>query len=247
MRRIALAASFVLAFVWWAAAAEPIVILATGQSNVVYRIPYPWEPAPNARSWNWNLTDGNIGTAFVPVQSQSINLSDRVASEVARRHPDQLVHVINIGFFGKSIAHWLPGAPAPDVFANILANVPPALSVAGATRVSDLLWWQGETPTDKPALYPEQFNAVMARFQAQPWFPRATPVTIFGVAPSGISKDANTDYYNSLLRKVAAQDPEVRQFIDTGALGEKHWLDTGHPNGLGFYVIGGMAAERIQR
>jgi hypothetical protein len=129
------------------------------------------------------------------------------------------------------------------VFANITANMPRALMRARASRIARLFWWQGETPTDQPERYPEDFEAVMERFWAQPWMPRTTPVTIFGVAPSRISKNAfNGDLYNGFLRK-AAGAPN-RQFFDTSTLDEEYWLDTGHPNGAGFYAIGQAAAKQ---
>jgi hypothetical protein len=202
------------------------------------------DPAKNARSWNWNFVDGHIGTAFTPLKDDSISLADRIASTIAKKRPDQTVYVINISFSGLSIAHWLPRAPAPDVFANILANVPKALASIGATRIDFLVWWQGENPTGQPTEYPDHFDAAMLRLQAEPWFPRTTPVMIFGVAPSRISKNPDYDFYNGLLREAAGRSPN-RQFFDTGILGEQYWLNAAHPNGMGFWTIGKMAAERL--
>jgi hypothetical protein len=251
MKCLLLAVSFVLAWAFAGAHAEPIVILTTGQSNMAYRIiigsggeRFRWDPAKNARSWNWNFVDGHIGTAFTPLKDDSISLADRIASTIAKKRPDQTVYVINISFSGLSIAHWLPRAPAPDVFANILANVPKAFASIGATRIDFLVWWQGENPTGQPTEYPDHFDAVMLRLQAEPWFPRTTPVMIFGVAPSRISKNPDYDFYNGLLREAAGRSPN-RQFFDTGILEEQYWLDAAHPNGMGFWTIGKMAAERL--
>ena len=195
-----------------------------------------------------NLKDGHVGNMFLPIPSTSINLSDRIASEMAKQMRST-VWVINIGFFAKSITHWLPGSSAPDAFANIRANVHRALAIAGVARIKYLFWWQGETPTDQPDLYPQQFDDVMTRFKAEPWFPRDTPVTVFGVAPSRISKNANSDHYNDLLRKAVDQEPATRRFLSTSFLDESLWLDTGHPNGGGFDVVGktagALAAERL--
>jgi hypothetical protein len=240
--RARLFAAAMLAAVWSSAAiAEPIFILVTGQSNSVYRIAYPWKPRHNALSWDWNLRDGHVGSVFRPISENAIDLGDSIASGIAARHRDELVYVVRIGFFAKSITHWLPGTPAPDVFANIMANVPLALRRARATRISHLFWWQGETPTDHPELYPQDFDAVMERFWSQPWLPRTTPVTIFGLAPSWISGHGFSDVYNALLRKAA--NAPYRQFFDTSAFDDRHWRDVGHPNGDGFYAIGQAAGR----
>lgn len=107
MKCLLLAVSFVLAWAFAGAHAEPIVILTTGQSNMAYRIiigsggeRFRWDPAKNARSWNWNFVDGHIGTAFTPLKDDSISLADRIASTIAKKRPDQTVYVINISFSG---------------------------------------------------------------------------------------------------------------------------------------------------
>jgi hypothetical protein len=123
--------------------------------------------------------------------------------------------------------------------------VPKALQTIGARRITHLFWWQGETPTDRPELYPEHFDAVMARLTAEPWMSPDAPIAIFGVAPSRISKNPNSDVYNRLL-KTAAAAPR-RHFIDTSLFGSEYWRDTAHPNGFGFYAIGQKAAAEISR
>jgi hypothetical protein len=227
----------------WAAHAEPIVILTTGQSNVVYRVVQAWEPSPNALRWDWDGNDGHVGSMFRPLLDSSITLSDRIASELAAPRVGP-VFSISIGFFAKSIAHWLPGSPAPDVFANIRANVPLALALAGVKKIDYLFWWQGETPTDKPDLYADHFDAVMARFQGEPWFPRTTPVMVFGLAPSHVSRSGFADYYNTLLQEAVAREPSTRRFLSSYDLDDTYWRDVGHPNGRGFLEIGTRAAER---
>ena len=104
-----------------------------------------------------------------------------------------------------------------------------------------MAWWQGEDQTGQPTKYPDHFGAVMLRLQAEPWFPRTTPVMIFAVAPSRISKNPDNDFYNGLLREAARRSPHI---LDTGILEEQHWLDAAHPNGMGFWMIGKMTRER---
>ena len=66
---------------------EPIVILATGQSNFVQTPAFSWSPESRAKIWNYNHADGHVGTAFVPLPSSTINVADKFASEIARRKP----------------------------------------------------------------------------------------------------------------------------------------------------------------
>src|SRR4029453_7642432 len=63
---------------------EPIVILATGQSNFVQTRSYTWSPESRAKTWNYNHIDGNIGNAFTALSSTTISVVDKFASEIAR-------------------------------------------------------------------------------------------------------------------------------------------------------------------
>jgi hypothetical protein len=77
--------------------------------------------------------------------------------------------------------------------------------------------------------------------RAEPWFPRTTPVMIFDVAPSRISKNPDYDFYNGLLREAARRSPN-RQFFDTGSW-RAALARCRPPNGMGFWMIGNMAGE----
>src|SRR5262245_22549923 len=72
---------------------DPIVILATGQSNFVQTPAFAWSPEPRAKVWNYNHTDGHVGSAFVPLPSSTINITDKFASELARLNPTKQVYL----------------------------------------------------------------------------------------------------------------------------------------------------------
>lgn len=222
---------------------EPIVILCAGQSNFVQRPAQTWIPAPNVLSWNWDDIDTHVGTAFVAVPGSTINLPEAIASFIAYENPLRPVYVIGIAIGSQSIAHWMTGTAAPDMYANTTANMVPALAAIGVSKIDYMFWWQGENQTASPELYVSNFNTVMDRFKAETWFPRATPVTIFGVAPSTISGSIITDTTNATLQAVVRSEPDVRRMVYTGTLGAAYWADTLHPNGPGFLALGQMGAN----
>jgi hypothetical protein len=226
---------------------EPIVILATGQSNFVQTPAFTWSPESRARLWNYNHADGNIGTAFVALPSTTINVADKFASEIARLNPTRSVYLINtaMAFSGNTISYWLPGTSSPDEYLQITNNVPAALAAIGASKVDMLLWYQGEAQT--PATcemhqYPADWEIFFGRLLLESWFPRATPVVIFGIAPATISGLISSDIQNGNLQAVVGADPDCRRFIYSGALAAGYWLDTAHLTSAGYDQLGKMAA-----
>ena len=224
---------------------DPIVILATGQSNFVQRPSLAWSPSSNALAWNWNDVDGSVGTAFEAIPSTTINLPEKVASDIAATYPGRPVYIIGIAIGSQDISHWMAGATAPDMYANITANVVPALALIGVNHINFLLWWQGENQTAFPENYIDNFNTVMTRFQGESWFPRATPVVIYGLAPTTISGDIQTDTTNARLQAAARAETSTRRFIYTGDFNASYWADTLHPNAAGFFAMGEQASNAI--
>jgi len=229
----------------------PIVILATGQSNFVRAETLSWTPAPNVFSWNFNgsitFVDGAVGTSFVPLTSNFttvIRQPEAFASVIGRANPGRPVYVIDIAIGSQPISQWLPGASAPDMFANVVANVVPALAQIGVSKIDIMLWWEGENQTlTSQELYVDNFNQMMARFQAQSWFPSYTPVMIYGIAPTSISGLPFSDTTNSKLQMAARQNSDVRRFVYTASLGPSVWLDALHFNGAGHLAAGELVAS----
>src|SRR5262245_38004442 len=177
---------------------EPIVILATGQSNFVQTPAFTWSPDSRAKIWNYNHMDGNIGTAFVPLASTTINVGDKFASEIARLNPTRTVYLINTAtaMSGNTIKRWLPGATGIDNYLQITNNVPVALAAIGATKIDLLMWWQGEAQIADLYDYPTDWETFYNRLLLESWSPRGTPVIIFGIAPTTISGSIYTDITN---------------------------------------------------
>lgn len=222
---------------------DPIVILCMGQSNFVQRPSYTWSPAANVLAWNWDDTDGTVGTAFVAVPGTTINMPERIASVVADLYPTRQVYVIGIAIGSQSIAHWMSGTGAPDMYENTVDNVVPALAAIGVSKIDEVYWWQGEDPSTTPETYVADFTTVMNRFRALSWFPASTPITIFSLAPTTISGDIYTDRQNAALQAVVRDEPDLRRFVYTGQLPAAAWADTHHPSGVGMHDMGRMGAE----
>lgn len=222
---------------------KPYVILATGQSNFNNAPAFANTPNSKLLVWNFSGTDGNVGTAFAAASTTTMNVVDRYASVVADADPTRYVYVIRVAFASQDISHWLAGAAAPDVYQNILNQITPALAAIGVSKIDEFLFWQGETRTASPDAYVANFATMIARFYTNTWFPAETPITIFGVAPTTISGDAQSDKQNLRLMTIAAADPDRRKFFYTGVLTGASWADTLHLTGQGYYSAGAMAAR----
>ena len=225
---------------------EPIVILATGQSNFVQTPAFSWSPESRAKKWNYNHTNGNVGTAFAALSASTINVTDKFASEIARLNPTRTVYLIEISMVGIPITCWLPaGPPTPDMWQNILNNITPALAAIGATKIDTVLWWHGEAQVTDIYTYPTNWETVHGRFLTQSWFPRTTPVIFFGLAPTSLTGAMAADAMNGQLQAVARADLDCRRYIHTGSLDATYWLDAFHPTGAGYDQIGKMAAAEF--
>ena len=231
-----------------ALALPPIVILATGQSNISREEALTWSPPSNLKIWNWNGTTGTVGTAFTAVSGSVIGVSQSFAADIARANPNQQVYLVRIAIGAIAIAQWLTGAASPDMFANITANIAPALTAAGATTIDTMLWWQGEKDAQNGSTtYAADFETMVARFRTQSWFPYATPITIFGI---NNETRGGTNYraMNNTLARVAAVEPENRTFIYTAGLPTSYWQPAvdSHMTADGYTVAGKMAAHIYQ-
>nr|WP_284701396.1 sialate O-acetylesterase [Rhodoplanes tepidamans] len=222
---------------------DPIVVLATGQSNFVRKETYSWSPPANLQVWNWSGADGNVGTAFEAADETRINTTWAFAAEIAKANPLRQVLVVTVAF-GRAISYWLPGTPAPDVWANLTANIVPALAAAGVSTVDYLLWWQGESDAASPSSYLANFETLIARFRAESWFPVETPIVIFGIANSTVAASAYHGPMNQVLARCAATDPDRRLFVYTAALPAALW-DGIHMFAAGYRAAGVLAAHTV--
>jgi len=227
----------------------PIVILATGQSNFSTSRTFTWVPNPNCKIWNWDGVDTHIGTAFVAPSSTTVAVADRFCSSIADLNPGRQVYLVNISIASQPIAQWMVGAGAPDMFQNILNNIVPALAAISATKIDVELWWQGEADAlASSTTYTANRETVDARFRAQSWFPVNTPVVLFGISSAAQSGTAWSDNINGALKAFAANASDLRKFVYPNTFtGATYWADSFHMTGVGYDVVGVMAANEFMR
>jgi hypothetical protein len=139
----------------------------------------------------------------------------------------------------------MTGASVPDMFQNILNNITPALAAIGRTEIDVLIWWQGETQTSSPEDYVTNWESVHGRFIAQSWFPRTTPVILFGLAPTTISGSVRSDITNAYLQTIGRNDLDMRTFVYPGTFAASQWEDTLHMTAEGYNSAGKMAANEF--
>ncbi|RUU85559.1 hypothetical protein EOB59_31735 [Mesorhizobium sp. M7A.F.Ca.MR.176.00.0.0] len=230
---------------------KPIVILATGQSNMTRTPVYDWSPPPNLLLWNFDgVTDTStvIGTAFVAPSGAKINFCHSFAAGVARDNPTCAVYLINISKDARPIANWLPGAAPIDMYAAIANNVVPALAAAGVDHIDMMLWWQGESDAlaGLSSTYIGNFQTVQTRFRGEDWFPYETPILLVGTS---LLADSSVKLFNKYLTSLVSRDPSTKKYFFTGALPVGYWdapTSYLHMTGEGYAVAGHMAWEQCK-
>lgn len=242
---------------WFASTAKRVVLLATGQSNFQVQENLAWTPAKTARRWN-NVrnSDGSVGTALVPFDATKINTVESYVHHLAAARPEHDYYVLTVAIGGQPIAQWMPGASAPDMYNNILLNIEDFLTAVDADKIDMMLWRQGESDAgNNIGLYPGNFETVMGRFYAETWFPRTTPVVIFGLVPynvqiaGGASVNVARSYadVDAALQYCAGEDPDNRTFVRLSSLGSDYWTAPTniHNNAAGYWESGKLAANQI--
>lgn len=110
---------------------EPIVILATGQSNMFIDRSMSWSPNSRVKLWNNSrASDTSAGSTFSSLSSSQMNVAASYAHQVALANPNREVRLINISAGSLGIASWIGGAKyditaqtvAPPASANVRFN-----------------------------------------------------------------------------------------------------------------------------
>lgn len=225
---------------------NPIVIFAWGQSNFVVNGSFAWTPNPAAKIWNNTVGTVSTGTAYVPLPSTTITLPQKFASNVADATGRPVCLIVS-AFSGQPMSHWLTGTGAPDAYADALANVAPALTACGATKINIGLFWQGEANTlPITSTYAADFETMLSRFRGNTWFQQDLPIVIHGIASTAISGNADGDNFNNILQGIVSADADNRRFVYTSTLpGSTYWnvSNPGHMTGQGYFSAGSLSAR----
>ena len=223
---------------------KPIVILADGQSNIRNPREYDWNPQPNLFAL---FFEGNAETGTMQhCPSDEMRFAWAFADEIAKENPTSAVFVVSSGKGGEPISAWLPDVAdgETDMYALTKSRLEDALDQIGLTEIDMVLWWQGESDSGSSALrnaYSANFDALVARWQEETWFPANCPIRICGVVSTAVNGDSDYRNMNITLQKVAWAPN--RSFFQshkalTGAAGGDDWLDVLHPTGLGYEKVG---------
>lgn len=216
-----------------------IVIVCTGQSNCDIFRAYSWAPAENVEVWNWRgiynvpaQDDDDVGTGFIPLEDDIISWGRSLANEVGLANPDKKVLLINVGWSGMAISHWMTGTSAPDVYNAVKINVEAALSDKGLSAGDYkmmLAIWQGESDAlTANTSWANNLETVIARFRGETWFPRSSQIILSGFspydAPAGVASEIQ--FFEDQLRLAASRDAELRTYASYANTANTLWEST---------------------
>ncbi|MEN3144636.1 sialate O-acetylesterase [Ochrobactrum sp. WV_118_8] len=239
---------------------EPILILASGQSNMAYvydeetnNVAY----ADNLHYWNFPGWDGEVGTSFRKPAATEVSVAMCLGNEIAKTHPGRKVYVVNVSFGGTALSAWSDNTPiaARD---TLVANVQAALSHIGINKPFDyFFWWQGENDTNYTLAnqYTENYLRFMEALDSNDWFDwRATQTLIFGIMDAPRVEWATNSNINRILRALVSRLGGSGVFVPTATLAEsKYWLPDGegglkdvHMSSLGYETISKIASVALR-
>lgn len=206
-------------------------ILCSGQSNFVNVHSCSWAPAANAFRWNNSVGSAtSIGTAFTTLTSSAITVPMRIASVMAEENPQGTVYLLNCALGGVGIASWLPSG-SPDVYANIAANIVPAMAAIGVSEVDTFFWWQGESDIGNSAYYTD-FETLIDRLKTDGYLSQTTQIVISGIVGKSQTEadwggTVSTSYrdFSNYLQKCASKEPNVRVFTSPSLLDKTTYWD----------------------
>jgi len=237
---------------------DPIVILATGQSNMANRMLIDWVPATNLHIWDfWAHLDADdtIGPGFISPDTTRMGTALAFADKMARANPASEIYLIDVSKGGLAIENW-GEAPSTYNFRQAIGNnVAAALAAIGVDKVNMLLWWQGESDGSlQSTSYVSDFEGVMDWLKEQAWYEGAAPVLMFGLPPYAQAPNDSGNYhwlkYTAAIKACVAKDPGTRRFIDMQGFPIELWEPTDsiayiHMTAEGYREAGEKAAAAI--
>lgn len=230
-----------------ASVAPPIIILSSGQSNAALHPTLAWSPEPNLFLWNHDgIVDAatHTGTAFAAMDATSMGYDYAYCNEIAKANPMAKVYLVKVGQGSQPIAQWKVGAAAPDMYACCKNNIQAALTVIGATKIDEFLFWEVESDAiaNSTTLFAD-YETVIARFRAETWFPTETQIVLVGGSPY-VAASPQIIYYNDILRRVVGVEPDRRVYFDTAALPQPLFDAPSlyiHMSASGYQILGKLA------
>jgi hypothetical protein len=112
----------------------------------------------------------------------------------------------------------------PDIQQIIRNNLPPALAAAGATKVDEWLWWQGESDPFVGSAYTGYFETLNAWLISDGFLDYDTPTVIWGTSTYVIGDTQGVWFKtNKPLQRVVHGKPDTRTFVYTSSIPASFW------------------------
>lgn len=230
---------------------EPIFIVASGQSNMILGYPDPEAVYPrNMLVWNWQDHTETMGTEFVRPFDGRINTGLGFAREMALKYPESQVFLVNMGWGGQAIEHWLDESLTPAMWPLMTDNVNAALLAAGLTKANYFLWWQGEANgDDAPGAYMSKLEQFWARMKAEPWVDWYNQnIVYYGI--TGVPR-LNWDGYtrvNQTIYDFASQYAYNMTLVRTqDIIDADMWEDDVHMGPKGLFELSKIAVKAVDK
>lgn len=164
---------------------EPYVILCSGQSNMARITPdIHWNPPSNLLVWRYSAHKhgSGVGDGFATPASDIGNYANFYGAEVARRHPDRDVYILNISKGGTNLCQWFESAKPINMWTAIVDNVAEAfLHISGKTHIDEIIWWGHESDAAETAdisatQFRDDFLEVIKQIDSQEWVSANKPL-----------------------------------------------------------------------
>ncbi|MES2774060.1 MAG: sialate O-acetylesterase [Bacteroidota bacterium] len=181
---------------------KPLVVIATGQSNMIDRPDPGRTNTPDSRILLWNGSAWVTWTLAPNINHLGFQFSKNVAAM-----QDRVVRVIVSAVNGESIDAWY--APSGARYTEIRTMI-----TASKTKAVDvILWRQGEAQNnDFPAEYKVKLDTVINRFRNETFFNKINPIIVGGLG-SSFTKGGPAKYFETINE---LDDPSLLYQSNTG-------------------------------
>lgn len=180
---------------------KPIIILATGQSNMESSCSGSGDLSTNAYLYRWNSgTSTWVTTAFS---------ASNPAIAFARSYIEKYnapVRIFHYAVGATAIAQWQTGG---SMYNTIVAY----LSAAGNPQVDGVLWHQGEADSGSSEdAYYSAFYTMVTTYRGLSWFAPRRPWLVGGLFPASNKKQDNT------LRRIGLDGDSYTAYVNAEGL-----------------------------
>lgn len=232
---------------------EPIVIVASGQSNMAMVIDEPtnnFEYASNLHYWNFAGWVGERGTEFRRLLPTETSTAMAFGNQVALANPTSQVYVICVALGGQSITIWsdnLPIAGRTCLFDNVDLALA-AINHPAGKPVDYFLWWQGESDAAMLAnVYNDEFAQWTTHLEGRNWYDAFdTTNVMYAIADSPHIYWEDYTHMNRTLKDIVITQGNRYVWVEHGDMAEaRYWTDEVHMSAIGYWLLGKRAWKTV--